>query len=356
MPWAMHEHQEGSTTSRAISGSLPASSAVWLSISKHALDVRLEAEVGGRARGGLLLDVVAVQVDVVGGLVGAHLQAHLVALRDHDPLDAALRHAVAQGDLLWRRRRGLRRRGRRLAPSLGLGGRGVGGLAGRVVGLVAAVGGPQRDERDGHDGHREHDQARSSSIGHVCLLVRTRAARIGQAASGGARPARFRASGEKEVERGGGGQATAADAAGAPRRARARRAAARTAARAPVRASASTAASASASGSGHPAAAGQRRQRSGQRGAQQQRLDRLLGPEQRRGRRRRPCPRRAGSRARRGRGGRCGGRARARAASWPAASGERDDGERCRAAAGTRARPRRRERSGSAAGARPARR
>ena len=110
MPCAILEDHEGSTTSRAISGSLPASSAVWLSISKMPSMSALKRKLAGAPRLGLLLDVVAVQVDLVGrGLVGAHLHADLVALRDLDPLDAALGRAVAQGDLLRRRRRRLAR-------------------------------------------------------------------------------------------------------------------------------------------------------------------------------------------------------------------------------------------------------
>ena len=47
MPWAMTEHQEGSTTSRAISGSRPASSAVWLSISKTPSMSALKRKLAG---------------------------------------------------------------------------------------------------------------------------------------------------------------------------------------------------------------------------------------------------------------------------------------------------------------------
>ena len=48
---------------------------------EHALDRRLEAELRGLARRDLLLDVVAVQVDVVGR-VGAHREQHAVAVLD----------------------------------------------------------------------------------------------------------------------------------------------------------------------------------------------------------------------------------------------------------------------------------
>ena len=65
MPWAIGHH-EGSTTTWRSALRWPACSASWLSISKIALDVGLEPEAGGLARPRLLLDVVAVQVDLVG--------------------------------------------------------------------------------------------------------------------------------------------------------------------------------------------------------------------------------------------------------------------------------------------------
>ena len=75
--------QLGSTVSLPTSGSRPASSAMWLSISKIALDVRRELERRRLTRLDLLLDVVAVQVDVVGG-VRVTTMRHPVALRHPD--------------------------------------------------------------------------------------------------------------------------------------------------------------------------------------------------------------------------------------------------------------------------------
>ena len=78
------EHQrgrdhEGSTTSRAISGSRPASSAVWLSISKTPSVFALKRKRAGLPGRRVARDVVAVQVDLVAG-VGGHDQPHRVPL------------------------------------------------------------------------------------------------------------------------------------------------------------------------------------------------------------------------------------------------------------------------------------
>src|SRR6185503_14920404 len=97
-----------------------------------------------------LVDVVAVEVHLAGGVRGAHLEADRVALGERDPLNTALGLAAHDGDGRDRRRgrrggRGAgrgRARARRVgcAPARGRRGRrGRGRAAGALLVVVAAA-------------------------------------------------------------------------------------------------------------------------------------------------------------------------------------------------------------------------
>src|SRR3954466_850584 len=103
-----------------------------------ALDRRREREVDAAALLDVLHQVVAVDVDLVGG-VGDDAQTDLVALAERQRLDAALRLAVHDADGLDGRLRGRRRPAGR-GPPRGAGrGRGARGARGAGRGGRAAV-------------------------------------------------------------------------------------------------------------------------------------------------------------------------------------------------------------------------
>src|SRR5215204_6680750 len=122
-----------------------------------ALEVRLELKAGGLPRRNLLLDVVAVQVDVVGRF-GAHDDHDRVALLGLDLRGPTGDLAPADPDASdlrcrWRGLLGWCALGPGLGTALSLGLRCRSGLRGLVVLVVAAR------ARD-HEGERRHDHGR----------------------------------------------------------------------------------------------------------------------------------------------------------------------------------------------------
>ena len=217
----------------------PASSAVWLSISKTPSDVRLEAEARGLARSGV---AARCRSRARGSRPGASERTTMrtvLALVDHDPLHAALGRPAAQHDLLGRRRRG----------RLGGGGGGPVGLRGRVAPEPAWWPGrrPARCSSPGLMTTNATTATRAATaispdlvlLDMRCLLLDVRAARWPRAGPqrrgrGGARPARCSASAPARWRWARGSSQAPARFAPAPARGARPRAAATTAARAPV--------------------------------------------------------------------------------------------------------------------------